>query len=1110
MSDAAARRRALDPAQSFIVQAPAGSGKTSLLTQRFLRLLALVEAPEQIVAITFTRKAAAEMRRRILLALNGVEPADDASSENEQHTRELARAARRHADERGWALEQHPARLRIHTIDAFCRTLAAQSPVLARAGAELEVADDARELYAEAARRTLARVAEPDAMGSAVETLLRHRDNQFLATEQLIVVMLGKRDQWLPLVLGRRGDQLRERLERDLEREVLGHVRFTRALWPEENLQAVCALVAGAAERIDGESLAAWRGRPEMLQVAIEDFERWQSLARLLLKEDSEWRRALNVQHGFPPAARAAKETLLGLLAELAREPRLALEFAWLRDVPAPQLSDEHWRVTEALIEVLKLAAAELELVFRERGTVDFPAVLQAALHALSGAHAPTELALALDRRIRHLLVDEYQDTSSAQFALLNALTAEWSAGDGRTLFCVGDPMQSIYRFRQAEVGLFLRTRDQGLPGVALESLRLESNFRSQRRLIEWFNRVFAAVLPASDDVARGAVSHAPSAAVREPADPAVTIHPQFTPDPAPETDGVLEVIADVRRRMPDATIGILTRQRAHVAHIAARLRERDIRFQAVELETLASRPVVRDLLAITRALLHEGDRTAWLAILRSPVCGLSLSDLQTLVSGASLRTVRELLGDAEVVARLSGDGRRRAEFARGAIEAAIAQAGRASTRRRTEGLWLALGGPATTLSAAALEDAAAYLDHLGSLEARGALPAGQAFDAEFNDLFAESDPSAPAQLQIMTIHKAKGLEFDAVLLPGLGRGRQRHQSPLLHWLEVPQVEGPAGLLLAPIVRKGVTDDPHATYVAERVGECAQYESARLLYVAVTRARQELHLFGHVTARDAGGELQLRVPEAGSPLKLLWPAVRPEFDRVFAEHPTLAEPLPNTVPRAVLRRHRAAWRLPDIDASVGARGPAPPAVDPARPTFDWASEVSRHVGTVVHAEMDRWSRGALPGPDDINASRQRFERLLASLGVPVVERSTAAQRVIEALARTLADPRGRWLFTADHRAVRSELALSGPIDGVLVNAVIDRTFIDADGVRWIVDFKTSRHEGGALDAFLDNELVRYREQMTRYAALMTGLGTEPLRLGLYFPLLSGWREWSAQ
>jgi ATP-dependent exoDNAse (exonuclease V) beta subunit len=556
----------------------------------------------------------------------------------------------------------------------------------------------------------------------------------------------------------------------------------------------------------------------------------------------------------------------------------------------------------------------------------------------------------------------------------------------------------------------------------------------------------------------------------------------------------------------------VLARQRAHVAQLAARLRDAGIRFQALELETLDSRPIVRDLFALTRALLHEGDRGAWLAVLRSPVCGMTLTDLEALVRGAPRRTVRELLADAEVSARLSAEGRARAARMRDLLEQALARSGRMSVRRNTEQLWLALGGPAATLGANALEDAAAFFDHLQLLEARGALPAGEAFNTEFAELYAEPDPEAPTQLQIMTIHKAKGLEFDIVLLPGLGRGRERSDPPLLHWLEVAQPEGPAGLLLAPITGKGAEADPHAAYVERRERECAALEKARLLYVAATRARRELHLFGHVSLKEVDGVLEMRAPEAGSHLELLWPAIGAEFeDALVAVAPgaRVTAPMPA---RTTLRRHRADWRFPGVSGSANSRSPvAAVAPESARPTFDWASEVTRHVGSAVHAELDGWSRsGHLPDAEHVRLSRTRYSRLLAALGVPAEEREHAVSRVLEALTRTLADARGRWLFAPEHNAVRTELALSGEIDGSLVNAIIDRTFIDAEGVRWIVDFKTSLHEGGGLDAFLDNEVARYREQLARYATLVARLGPEPLRLGLYFPLLSGWREWAVQ
>jgi hypothetical protein len=132
---------------------------------------------------------------------------------------------------------------------------------------------------------------------------------------------------------------------------------------------------------------------------------------------------------------------------------------------------------------------------------------------------------------------------------------------------------------------------------------------------------------------------------------------------------------------------------------------------------------------------------------------------------------------------------------------------------------------------------------------------------------------------------------------------------------------------------------------------------------------------------------------------------------------------------------------------------------------------------------------------------------LAELGVPHERRTAAVAKVWEAVRRTLEDKRGRWLLDASQGSAHAELALTGVVDGNLVSIVIDRTFIDATGVRWIVDYKTSSHEGAGLAEFLDNERERYRGQLERYAQLMRALGDEPIRLGLYFPLLSGWREW---
>src|SRR5262249_50241026 len=149
----------------------------------------------------------------------------------------------------------------------------------------------------------------------------------------------------------------------------------------------------------------------------------------------------------------------------------------------------------------LPQAAAELLVVFAARGTVDYAQYTLAALQALGEADAPSDLLMRLDLAVDHLLVDEFQDTTDAQYRLLEKLTAGWTGDDGRTLFAVGDPMQSIYRFRDAEVRLFLESRDRGRVGnVDVEFLDLARNFRSQALLVSWVNRVFPSVLaPRSD-----------------------------------------------------------------------------------------------------------------------------------------------------------------------------------------------------------------------------------------------------------------------------------------------------------------------------------------------------------------------------------------------------------------------------------------------------------------------------------------------------------------------------------------------------------------------------------------------------------------------------------
>jgi hypothetical protein len=242
-------------------------------------------------------------------------------------------------------------------------------------------------------------------------------------------------------------------------------------------------------------------------------------------------------------------------------------------------------------------------------------------------------------------------------------------------------------------------------------------------------------------------------------------------------------------------------------------------------------------------------------------------------------------------------------------------------------------------------------------------------------------------------------------------------------------------------------------------------------------------------------------------LRLLWHAVAADFEAVAPES-SPPPPRASMAPQQ-LRRLPAGWTLPAIQPALSTK--LVPLVDISPPVpFDWVTQTSRHVGTLVHRELDRMSRTrATPAPGMLAAARTRLAAELAELGVPMDRCEAACERVITAIEQILGDPRGRWLLGLDKRIrdAQSELALSGVIEGRVIEGVIDRTFVDEQGKRWVVDFKTSTHEGGGLDAFLATEAERYRPQLQRYAQLMALLEpTQEIHAALYFPLLRAWRE----
>jgi ATP-dependent exoDNAse (exonuclease V) beta subunit len=284
--------------------------------------------------------------------------------------------------------------------------------------------------------------------------------------------------------------------------------------------------------------------------------------------------------------------------------------------------------------------------------------------------------------------------------------------------------------------------------------------------------------------------------------------------------------------------------------------------------------------------------------------------------------------------------------------------------------------------------------------------------------------------------------------------------------------------------------------VRELDKEADDIESGRLFYVAATRARQRLHLLACAKADE---DLRPKEPAKRSLLSKIWWQAREHFGQAPAD--AIAEPERMPI-HDVLHRLPAGFALPSAPKSVKWKAPEE-GREEEQIEFSWAGETARHVGTVVHRWLQRIADDQLRGWDDkrVESLKKRFAKELERHGVPPRDLKASTEAVGVGLKNATSDERGRWIL-GPHPEAHSEYRLRVRGKDGMRSYVIDRLFRDTVSGRWIVDFKISPHVGGGIEAFLDEQQKRYEPQLNAYAAAF-----DQARLGLYFPLLRGWRQW---
>lgn len=1186
------RTQALDTGRSFAIAAPAGSGKTGLLTQRMLSLLAKCERPEAILCMTFTRKAAAEMRLRIGKALALGSQIKPPADEYEHQNWQLARRVVERDQAMNWQLMSSPNRLQITTIDSFCRLLAQQFATESGLGMVPENTETPATLYREATRDLFTELEAPGRTGEALATLLQHLDNNHRQVEDLLIELLGRREQWLAHVVS--NQDAREYLESALVRlitETLSKVQQTLIPFHAE-LTSLLDYIRLHLTSDENNLQTRWLDctASELASNTAGGLQFWQALSLTFLTNKGSWRKKANKNIGLPTRedsrlpeqAEDHKQRWKALIEAFQQRSGLLDLLNDVLNLPTPTYDDSQWEALDALTHLLPRLVARLQLTFQRENISDFTETALAAQRALGSVgnaaylqgDAPTDLALRLDYRIQHILVDECQDTSSLQFDLLRRLTAGWQTGDGRTLFLVGDAMQSLYGFRNANVGLFLDSRRHPIGDINLRALDLSTNFRSRAAIIDWVNRVFTKAFPDVEDSARGATPYVvsstpgPEELTEATADkdefedcdeqPAVTLD-TFDPDAPDREEGeqvALRVLAS-QKHQPEGNIAILVRGRSHLKDILPALYRHNLSWQAADIDSLGGRMPVIDLMSLTRALLCPADRVAWLSLLRAPWSGLNHRDLHTIATwqGAPANPEQELTvakrgskavaypGNSEhslpllinqllsptLPQHLSDEGgqivRRLAET----LSPAWQHRHRKPLRTWIEGIWISLGGPAALLDSAALQQCRQYFDVLETHSSQ-AIAEWSAFVELVDRGNIAARPDADPRLQILTIHKAKGLEFDTVIIPGLHRQKKSNQKELLLWREQLTASGQTDLIMSPPSSTGEDADRIYQYLRREQRLKARLEDARVLYVACTRAKSHLHLF---FKRPRNG-----VPANNTPLALLWDALSEDLGEASTEQPT-----PTPGPLARVTHHSAArpkelsgeevlsaatlshgvrlpphWSLErdgrikltpsaareDNEAgrsnaprqSISAPRPSPPGEQGARLAGTLFHRTARQI---VLEGAERWTKSRI--------NRQKKVWLCELSGLPVEHsnddctRDELVARLERAVTKMLGHTEGKWLLSP-HPEHTCEWSL-GYIDdtGQVRTAILDRSFI-ADGERWIVDYKFTEPDAEqTLAEFLQAQRAKYREQLNHYRNLLENGEASIVKTALYFPLI---------
>ena len=1099
--DEAIRLEALDPRHSYIVQAPAGSGKTTLLTQRYLALLKTVQQPEAILALTFTKKAAAEMKQRVLVALTLAKaPLIESARSQERTIWTLARSVLEHAAKYQWHLLENPSRMQIQTLDAFAVSLARTRPILSEGISLANIDPHPEGLYETAAKNVIAYLNKPNhPWHDALIKILSHLDVNLSKMSDLFVNILSHREQWLPYLL---------------DSDLSNHMHHALVELIQESLAPLKQLPKDLIERWQ----AVYHYTCDILKITPQpcgdqikqQLPFWQALIACLLKKDGAFRKNFNSKQGFLAGStlkhpeekiyhKHFKDEAKTLIACLKQLPNCHKELQDILRLPNPKDLDNIKKLINALATVLPLLIIELQLIFKNKQYTDFNEMTLTATAALGDFESPSHVQLKLDHQIQHVLIDEFQDTAISQYRLLEKLISGWEANDGRTLFLVGDPMQSIYQFRQAEVGLFLNVQRKKNNPLCICPLYLSSNFRSSDTIVTWLNQNFKNIFPQQAIARYGAVPYMPAQATQALSG---EIHVQLFHDSNEEIQALLAKIRSYQAQKK--SIAILVRSRNHLKPLLPLLYKANIAFQGTELDYLKDHPLCTDLLSLAKALSIPSNPLDWFALLRSPFCGLSLKTLYYCAQLESDHFYRNLCTHYQNFPIAPKEKQRLCAF----IQILDPIRDTLKARPLAQNLEIIFSQCLAKIDGFQSEQsqqvAEQFFELIENFEQGITIQDWRSFEKKLAKTRIKAFSKKNHSINIMTIHKAKGLEFDAVMLPFLNKRAGQHEAKIMEWFEFNNDAQKNFFLLAPIKGHASDTEPLSDYLKHISKMKARYELQRLFYVACSRAKSDLYLTGLIKFDNNDAPI---TPSANTCLDLIWdqiplklkqkshsstisldrtsPKIKSSYSRIPLKHyETIAKqtiPRFETVPTAAFAEQPIA--LPN-----------------------WQTRV----GSLLHAIFSEY----LQDPPELREiylkqfahkdGKLAFKQQLNSLQIPPHQADQITDDSIRAINNVCFSANKPWLSQeALQIATEYEIHYFDPdlqqeklyyIDLIVANPTL----------LWVIDYKIIFQN--TIDL---NRIKRhYQTQLERYATAIRQFDRRQIQLALYLPIQDIWIEWS--